>query len=197
MESRSQSDQIDNLRKQLEESNLLVKASQESSDDLAKQKAENDRLNGEVAKAKEMVKDEEEKRAKAISLLKTVRQKLSKAEKERDDAVKETLAAKESERSEKVREEAERSKHHNEIESLHAKRERALAELKSQFERELTAIKERHEKELITVKAELELDAVTVKVCSIDIYRARVIDLQLAGNSYQGNIQQKCKDIPT
>lgn len=184
LESRSQSDQIDNLKKQLEESNLLLTASQESLDELEKHKAENDRLNGEVAKAKEMVKDEEEKRAKAISLLKTVRQKLSKAEKERDDAVKETLTAKENERSERVREEAEKSKHHNEIESLHAKRERALAEQKSQFERELAAVKERHEKELITVKAELELEAVTVKVCWIAIYCARAINLHLVGNSY-------------
>lgn len=171
-------------KKQLEESNLLLTASQESLDELEKHKAENDRLHSEVAKAKEMVKDEEEKRAKAISLLKTVRQKLSKAEKERDDAVKETLAAKENERSERVREEAEKSKHHNEIESLHAKRERALAEQKSQFERELAAVKERHEKELITVKAELELDAVTVKVCWIVIYCERAINLHLVGNSY-------------
>lgn len=169
MESRSQSDQIDNLKKQLEEANVLLKASQESSDDLAKQKAESDRLNGELAKAKEMLKDEEEKRVKAISLLKTVRQKLSKAEKERDDAVKEALAAKENEKGERVREEAEKFKLQTEIESLHAKRERALAELKSQFEKELATVKERHEKELIAVRAELELDAVTVKVCWADL----------------------------
>ncbi|KAE9411038.1 hypothetical protein BT96DRAFT_805050 [Gymnopus androsaceus JB14] len=186
LESRSQSDQIDNLKKQLEEANVLLKASQESSDDLAKQKAESDRLNGELAKAKEMLKDEEEKRVKAISLLKTVRQKLSKAEKERDDAVKEALAAKENEKGERVREEAEKFKLQTEIESLHAKRERALAELKSQFEKELATVKERHEKELIAVRAELELDAVTVKAThtrEISNKNSRISQLENSLNS--------------
>ncbi len=168
MESRSQSELIDNLRKQLEESELLLKASQgtisQSVDDLAQRKTEIARLSAEVVKSKELVKEEEEKRVKAISLLKTVRQKLVKAEKDKEDAVKETTAVKEKEKSERAKEEAEKSKLQNEIESLNVERDKAVAGLKAQFDREVAAAKERHEKEMAAVKGEFELDAVTFKV---------------------------------
>ncbi|KAJ4486234.1 hypothetical protein J3R30DRAFT_1472435 [Lentinula aciculospora] len=110
-----------------------------------------------------MTKDEEDKRMKAISLLKTVRQKLTKAEKDRDDAVKEASALREKERAERVREESEKLRHQSEIDSLNAERDRAVTGLKAQFDKELAAVKERHEKELGALRSELELDAVTVK----------------------------------
>ncbi|KAJ3737155.1 hypothetical protein DFJ43DRAFT_1049484 [Lentinula guzmanii] len=163
LESRSQSDQIDNLKKRLEESELLIKASQASSDEMSKLKAENDRLNGDVAKGKELVKDEEDKRMKAISLLKTVRQKLAKAERDRDDVVKEVSALKEKEKGDRVREEVEKSRHQSEIDSLNLERDRAIAGLRAQFDKELVAAKERHEKELAAVRADFELSAVTAK----------------------------------
>ncbi|KAJ4489331.1 hypothetical protein C8J55DRAFT_603658 [Lentinula edodes] len=163
LESRSQIDQIDNLKKQLEESELLIKASQTNLDELTKLKADNERLNGEVAKGKEVAKDEEEKRMKAISLLKTVRQKLTRAEKDRDDAVKEVSALKEKEKGERAREEAERSKHQSEIDSLNTERDRAITGLRTQFEKELVVVRERHEKEVAALRAELELEIVTVK----------------------------------
>ncbi|KAJ3935388.1 MAG: hypothetical protein NXY57DRAFT_502190 [Lentinula lateritia] len=163
LESRSQIDQIDNLKKQLEESELLIKASQANSDEVTKLKAENERLNGEVAKGKELAKDEEEKRMKAISLLKTVRQKLTRAEKDRDDAVKEVSALKEKEKGERAREEAERSKHQSEIDSLNTERDRAITGLRTQFDKELVVVRERHEKELAALRAELELETITVK----------------------------------
>ncbi|KAJ3985680.1 hypothetical protein F5890DRAFT_1118841 [Lentinula detonsa] len=163
LESRSQSDQIDNLKKRLEESELLMEASQASSDEMSKLKAENDRLNGDVAKGKELVKDEEDKRMKAISLLKTVRQKLAKAERDRDDAVKEVSALKEKEKGDRAREEVEKSRHQSEIDSLNLERDRAIAGLRAQFDKELVAAKERHEKELAAVRADFELSAVTAK----------------------------------
>ncbi|KAJ3879049.1 hypothetical protein F5051DRAFT_439080 [Lentinula edodes] len=163
LESRSQIDQIDNLKKQLEESELLIKASQTNSDEVTKLKAETERLNGEVAKGKELAKDEEEKRMKAISLLKTVRQKLTRAEKDRDDAVKEVSALKEKEKGERAREDAERSKHQSEIDLLNTERDRAITGLRTQFDKELVVVRERHEKELAALRAELELETVTVK----------------------------------
>ncbi|KAJ3895013.1 hypothetical protein GG344DRAFT_39792 [Lentinula edodes] len=163
LESRSQIDQIDNLKKQLEESELLIKASQANSDEVTKLKAETERLNGEVAKGKELAKDEEEKRMKAISLLKTVRQKLTRAEKDRDDAVKEVSALKEKEKGERAREDAERSKHQSEIDLLNTERDRAITGLRTQFDKELVVVRERHEKELAALRAELELETVTAK----------------------------------
>ncbi|KAF8832412.1 hypothetical protein HHX47_DHR1001766 [Lentinula edodes] len=186
LESRSQIDQIDNLKKQLEESELLIKASQANSDEVTKLKTENERLNGEVAKGKELAKDEEEKRMKAISLLKTVRQKLTRAEKDRDDAVKEVSALKEKEKGERAREETERSKHQSEIDSLNTERDRAIAGLRTQFDKELVVARERHEKELAALRAELELETVTVKATfekEVSNKNSRITQLENSLNS--------------
>ncbi|KAJ3823618.1 hypothetical protein F5880DRAFT_501208 [Lentinula raphanica] len=186
LESHSQSNQIDSLKKQLEESELLMKALQASDDELSALKAENEHLNGEVAKGKEMVKDEEDKRSKAISLLKTVRQKLAKAEKDRDEAAKELSVSKEKERGERAREEAEKLKHQTEIDTLNAERDKALNGLKAQFDRELAATKERHEKDLAAVRAELELGAVTAKAAfdkELATKNARITQLENSLNA--------------
>ncbi|KAJ3990788.1 hypothetical protein F5050DRAFT_1882903 [Lentinula boryana] len=102
-ETRSQSDQTDNLKKRLEESDQQLPRRVQ----MKCQRTENDRLNGDVAKGKELVKDEEDKRMKAISLLQSVRQKLQERDcslnVERDRAIadlraqldKELVAAKE------------------------------------------------------------------------------------------------------
>lgn len=86
MESSSQSDLIEKLRQQLAESEALLKVAESdtitSKNTVSQHEAEIDRL-------KRALKDEEEKRTKAITLLKTVRQKLTKAEKDRDDVIKE------------------------------------------------------------------------------------------------------------
>ncbi|KIK71077.1 hypothetical protein GYMLUDRAFT_33203 [Collybiopsis luxurians FD-317 M1] len=186
LESHSQSEQIDKLKKQLEESELLLKASQESSDETQKLKEENERLNGEIAKGKETIKDEEEKRVKAISLLKTVRQKLTKAEKDRDDALKETSALKEKEKNERAREEEEKAKHRNEIETLGVERDRVVAGLKAQLDKELVAAQERHEKELAALRAEFELGTITVKAThdkEISTKNSRITQLENSLNS--------------
>ena len=66
-----------------------------------KQKEVIDQLLQEVGNAKAVAKEEEEKRVKAVSLLKTVRQKLVKAEKERDDALREATTLTERDRDRK------------------------------------------------------------------------------------------------
>ena len=104
MESKSQIEQIDKLKAQIDEAEALLRATQGSTaraeEEVAKQKAEVEHLKKEVERMKGNVKDEEEKRVKAVGLLKTVRQKLVKAEKERDDALKEVQSVKDRDKGE-------------------------------------------------------------------------------------------------
>ncbi|KAH7915816.1 peroxisomal membrane anchor protein conserved region-domain-containing protein [Hygrophoropsis aurantiaca] len=167
LESSSQSAQIEKLRKQVEEAEALLAASQVSSShsdtEIIKRNTEIDRLNNEIAKVKESAKEEEEKRVKAISLLKTVRQKLVKAEKERDDVTRESNDAREREKQEKEKEKAERSKLQSEIDVANSEREKAIIGLRAQFDKELTLTKDRAERELSAVKGQLELEIITLK----------------------------------
>ena len=110
------------------------------------------------------VKDEEEKRVKAVGLLKTVRQKLVKAEKERDDALKEVQSVKDKDKGELEKERAEKADLKREIERVNAERETALNGLKAHFDKEVAALKEKHEKELAAMKSQFELEAITTKV---------------------------------
>ncbi|KAJ7293654.1 hypothetical protein C8J57DRAFT_1429415 [Mycena rebaudengoi] len=159
MESSSQSDQIEKLKKQLADVEPLLKASQGSitqrDENAAAQKVEMERLLGE---------DEEEKRVKAISLLKTVRQKLVKAEKERDDIQRETATSKEKEKADREREHLERSKLQAEVEMVNSEREKAVAGLKAQFDREVATIRDRHDKETAGIRGQFELEALTAKL---------------------------------
>lgn len=158
LETRSQLDQIHKLRQQLNEAEALVAASQASAshteEETAKRNAEIERLAVEVTKAKEVAKEEEEKRVKAISLLKTVRQKLVKAEKDRDDALKEIGESKEKDRQERDKERAERARLQSEIDAVNAEREKAVTGLRTQFDKEVAAVKDRSEKELSAARAQ-------------------------------------------
>ncbi len=171
LESKSLTDQIDKLKGQVEEAEKLLKASQSSTSQVeqesAKRKAEIDRLHGELSKATNTAKEEEEKRTKAIALLKTVRQKLVKAEKERDDALKEIGTVKEAEKAEREKERAERAKLQAEIEKVNSERETALQGMRAHFDKELTTMKEKYEKELAALRGQFELEAITTKVRSI------------------------------
>ncbi|TBU34549.1 peroxisomal membrane anchor protein conserved region-domain-containing protein [Dichomitus squalens] len=185
LESKSQIDQIDQLKAQVEEAEKLLKASQSSTaqaeQESAKRKAEIDKLQSELDKAKNDAKEEEEKRTKAIALLKTVRQKLVKAEKERDDAVKEVNTLKETEKGEREKEKAERAKLQAEIQKVNEEREMAVQGLRAQFDREVTALKEKHEKELATLRGQYELEAITAKtthVREIENKKSRIADLE-------------------
>ncbi|KAJ1311081.1 hypothetical protein OPQ81_009585 [Rhizoctonia solani] len=140
MESSSQSDLIEKLRQQLSESEALLKV------------AESD-----TTASKNTMK--KKKRTKAITLLKTVRQKLTKAEKERDDVIKEREKDKEDmsaakAETERVKSDAERAKN---------ERERDIAGMRDRFERELRETRERYEKELTARKGQYELEAITTK----------------------------------
>ncbi|KAJ3546976.1 hypothetical protein NM688_g5452 [Phlebia brevispora] len=165
LESKSQSEQIHKLRNQVEEAEALLKATQNSAATLEAESRKRDseitRLQGDVDRMKATVKDEEEKRVKAIGLLKTVRQKLVKAEKERDDAQKEaqTLHAKDKEEREKDK--IERQKLQADLERANLDRELAVQALRIQSEKEIAALKERQEKELSALRGQFELDIAT------------------------------------
>ncbi|KAK7064160.1 mediator of RNA polymerase II transcription subunit 5 [Favolaschia claudopus] len=164
LESSSQSAQIEKLKKQLSESEALLAASQGQSDENSSaSKVEIERLTKEVESSKRIAKEEEEKRVKAISLLKTVRQKLVKAEKERDDIQREIAASKDKDRAEKDRDQLEKSKLQSELETVHAEREKAVIGLKTQFDRELTSLRDKHEKETAVMRGQFELEALTTK----------------------------------
>ena len=146
LEGSSQSDQITKLRTQLStaESNLASKAAELLSLQT---------IRSDLTKAQTSAKEEEEKRTKAISLLKTVRMKLVKVEKEKEEIERD-----------RAEERAERSTARDELEKYRADREREVTALRRGFEKELSGQKERHEKDLAAKKAAWELEMITTKV---------------------------------
>ncbi|KAI0704949.1 hypothetical protein BC835DRAFT_1403872 [Cytidiella melzeri] len=167
LESKSQSDLIEKLRGQLHETEALLKAGQSSSqyaeEEASKHRAEVEKLRTEMEKMKSSAKDEEEKRVKAVSLLKTVRQKLVKAEKEREDALKELQSAKTREKEEREKDKVEKQKLHEEIDKGNLERETAIKGLKMQFDKEVAGLKDRQDKELTALRGQYELEVITLK----------------------------------
>jgi hypothetical protein len=126
-----------------------------------------------VRKLTGLVKDEEEKRSKAVSLLKTVRQKLVKAEKDREDTLKEMAIMKDKEKEEREKEQAERLKLVAQIGQLKSEKDSAVANVKNQLDREIALLKDRHDKELNAMKGQFELEAKTAKasICKLILFR--------------------------
>ena len=169
LEVKSQSEQIERLHRQSQETEALLMAShsaettnKESTDKL---QSEITNLKMELEKHKGAVKDEEEKRTKAIALLKTVRQKLVKAEKERDDVVREVSELREKDKADKVRERVEKIKMQSEVEQANLEREKAVAGLRIQFDKEVALLKDKQEKDIQALKGQFESEAAALKVC--------------------------------
>jgi hypothetical protein len=158
---------VDELRTQIQRNEALFKATQSSKAqleaDIAKRKVETDQMRTEVEKVNAFAKDEEEKRSKAVSLLKTVRQKLVKAEKDREDALKEMAALKESQKVEHDKEQLDRERLQSELNKLRIEKEVSLADHRAQFEKDIAALKQRSEKELSTLRSQFELETVAAK----------------------------------
>ena len=121
-------------------------------------------LQKDIEDVKNLAKEEEEKRIKAISLLKSVRQKLVKAEKDREDAIKEVNSHKDREKGDKDKEHAERLNFQYELESLTTAHEKATTTLRSQFEKDSAAMRERYEQEIGSLRGQSELDLASIKV---------------------------------
>ncbi|KAH9175358.1 hypothetical protein EDB89DRAFT_1847846 [Lactarius sanguifluus] len=167
LESKSQIELVDELRSQIQRNEALFKATQSSKAqleaDIAKRKSETDQLRAEVEKVNTFAKDEEEKRSKAVSLLKTVRQKLVKAEKDREDALKEMAALKESQKTEHDKEQLDRERLQGELNKLKIEKEVSLADHRAQFEKDLATFKQRSEKELTALRGQFELESIAAK----------------------------------
>ncbi|KAG6894481.1 hypothetical protein C0992_005956 [Termitomyces sp. T32_za158] len=165
LESSSQSLQIEKLQKEILEAEALLKAAHKSDakaeETASEQKTEIGNLRKELEHAKLLAKEEEEKRVKAISLLKTVRQKLVKAEKEKEDATAAVTLLQEKGKEEMEKEQAEKSKLRSELDCANLEREKALAGFKTQFDQEITSLKVRYDQDIATYKGqhEAELDA--------------------------------------
>jgi chromosome segregation ATPase len=170
LESRSQSELVDELRSQLQQNEAFLKACRSSNSqleaDITKQKNEMDQLGTEVEKLTGLAKGEEEKCNKAISHLKTIRQRLVKAEKEREDALKEVTTLKEGHKAEHDKEQLEREKLQGDLNKLKVEKEVSLADLRAQLEKDLMASKQRSEKEISALRGQFELEAVTTQVRS-------------------------------
>lgn len=132
----------------------------------AESKVNMERVQAEVERAKLSAREEEEKRVKAISLLKTVRQKLVKAEKEKDDILKELGSLKERESTGQDKVQAERTRLQSELDLVNAEREKAITGLKAQFDKEVINIRERHEKEIFIQREKYETEGISNKVSS-------------------------------
>ncbi|KAH9486873.1 hypothetical protein JR316_0000938 [Psilocybe cubensis] len=171
LETHSLTDEVKKIRNQLDETEALFQAAQRATshaeEAVDKQKEDFARLQKEVEAAKNTAKEEEEKRVKAISLLKTVRQKLVKAEKDKEDAMKEIAAIKEREKNEKNQEQIDRLNFQQELEAVQTKHDEAVANLKAQFAKEMTSTKERYEQEINALRGQMELDVASSKATHI------------------------------
>ncbi|WWD05000.1 hypothetical protein V865_003071 [Kwoniella europaea PYCC6329] len=145
LEGSSQTDLITKLRSELSEAQEKLKAASTDNSTITQLKAD-------LAKAQTQAKEEEEKRTKAISLLKTVRLKLVKVEKEKEEIERD-----------RAEERAERAKASEEVERIKGEKEREVTSLRKGFERELNGQKEKYEKDMASKKANWELEMITTK----------------------------------
>ncbi|KAL8276403.1 hypothetical protein RQP46_011201 [Phenoliferia psychrophenolica] len=116
-------------------------------------------LTTSYAKLQIIAKEEEEKRTKALSLLRALRQKLVKAEKDKEDLERDLAALRLVEAEAK----AEKTRGEQEIVSMRAAQELQLQKMRQSFDREANAIKQQREREAVAKKGQHELDLITTK----------------------------------
>ena len=110
----------------------------------------------ELEREKQSSKEEEEKRTKAVGLLKSVRQKLVKTEKERDDALKELGSLKAKEKVDVSRERKDRAQMEVQIQALKDANEKELRDLAKKFEDEEAIKLSNVKKEMLREREMLE-----------------------------------------
>ncbi|GAA5842849.1 hypothetical protein JCM5353_003713 [Sporobolomyces roseus] len=167
LEHQSQQAEIDALRDSLAARNASL---EESNDKLAAAEKSAEATRQEIVKAadeydklKVVAKEEEEKRVKALSLLRALRQKLVKNEQEKATNDQELEKARKGEKDALDTLKSDRARFDKEIVGLRTAHEAVVAKLRSGFEREAQGLKERFEKEAISKRGQFELDAIHVK----------------------------------
>ncbi|KAF8807465.1 hypothetical protein BYT27DRAFT_7165127 [Phlegmacium glaucopus] len=195
LESNSRSEEIQKLKTQMAETEALFDAAQRATsnaeDMVNKHQEEISQLQKNIEVVKNLAKEEEEKRVKAISLLKTVRQKLVKAEKDREEAVKEVNSLKDREKGDKDKEQAEKLNFQYEMESLTAAHDKATATLRSQFEKDIATMRERYEQEIGALRGQSELDLASIKISSSKELSAKSSQITALENSLNNATRDK------
>jgi chromosome segregation ATPase len=152
LESKSQTDLIDSLRSQLAQAQTQITS---LSDSQSSASAAFEALTDDLEKTKVKAKEEEEKCTKAIALLKTVRTKLVKAEKDRDEALvqvkeKDALAA-------------EIAWLKNEVDRVRAEGVKEVQRVQTVMSANAVTERELLEKEWLARKGQWEIEAITAK----------------------------------
>ncbi len=161
LETTSQSEQIESLKRQLKEVETLFTATTAHS---SANETTVKSLREELDRALKQAKDEEEKRVKAVGLLKTVRQKLVKSEKEREDAQKAAQVAKQKETDILEKEQAERNGWETKLENLREKHEQRLLELKEEWRKDVQQAKLTADNDLSLMKERYESESIASQV---------------------------------
>jgi hypothetical protein len=166
LETDALSEELRRMKTHLKETETLFEAAQRATtnvEEMADQKKEEiSRLGKELEQSKNLAKEEEEKRVKAITLLKTVRQKLVKAEKDREDMIKEMTIMREREKGGKDKDQAEKLNLLRELEVSQSAHAQEIVALNAQFEKE----RDRYEQEITALKGQHESDLAGMKVTS-------------------------------
>ncbi|GAA6013165.1 hypothetical protein JCM11491_005202 [Sporobolomyces phaffii] len=167
LEHQSQQSEIDALRDSLAARNASL---DEANDKLAAAEKSAEATRREIVKAadeydklKIVAKEEEEKRVKALSLLRALRQKLVKNEQDKASNDQELEKSRKAEKDALDTLKSDRARFDKEIVALRTAHEAQLTKLRTGFEREAQGLKERFEKEAISKRGQFELDAIHVK----------------------------------
>lgn len=163
LEAKSSSDTLDALRSELAAKDAALKTLSErlhatgsdAKQRLATQTEEYERL-------KIVAKEEEEKRVKALSLLRALRQKLVKCERDKEDVERDRNALKEAHEGAKL----ERVRQEQEVVSLRAAHEQQLAKTRASFEREIASAKAQADKDARERKSQFELEVITARAAA-------------------------------
>ena len=152
LESKSQTELIDTLRAQLAQTQTQLKS---LSDSQSSASAAFEALTGDLEKTKVKAKEEEEKCTKAIALLKTIRTKLVKAEKDRDEALAQVR--------EKDAMAMEVARLKNEVDRVRTEGVKEVQRAQTVMSGNAAAEREQLEKEWLARKGQWEIEAITLK----------------------------------
>ena len=152
LESRSQTELIDSLRAQLVQAQTQINS---LSDSQSSASAAFEALTGDLEKTKVKAKEEEEKCTKAITLLKTIRTKLVKAEKDRDEALAQV--------KEKDALAMEVARLRTEVDRVRAEGIKEVQRAQTVMSGNAAAEREQLEKEWLARKGQWEIEAITLK----------------------------------
>ncbi|GAA6047637.1 hypothetical protein JCM3770_001601 [Rhodotorula araucariae] len=175
LEHKSQQDEIDLLRAQLADKDARLAAAEAAA---VQTRAEIGNAAEEYDKLKIVAKEEEEKRIKALSLLRALRQKLVKNEQDKGESDRLLAEARAGERQAQDTLKADRARFDSEIVALRAAQEQQVNKLKQSFERETANLRAQYERDATNKKGQFELDAITAKAQQAKELAARETRIQ-------------------